>query len=53
MSWLKASGKRGDWTKAKKGENPSGWTNNENQKPFETLLKAKPDKFFTPAPKKW
>lgn len=31
-----------NWTEAKKGENISGWTNMENQKDTETLLKLKP-----------
>jgi hypothetical protein len=31
------------WTEAKKGENISGWTNMENQKATETLLKLKPE----------
>lgn len=57
MSWLKASGSRGNWIKAKKGENFHGYSNNENEKPLETLLKAPQagamNKFFTPAPKKW
>jgi hypothetical protein len=53
--WTKASGSKGDWTKAKEGENFHGWHNKENEKPLETLLKMpKGGKgFFTPAPKKW
>jgi hypothetical protein len=59
MSWLKASGSRGDWTKAKEGENFHGYSNKENEKPLETLFKMAPGdngsigKFFTPAPKNW
>jgi hypothetical protein len=37
MSWIKASGNRGDWTKAKEGENYHGYSNKENEKPLETL----------------
>lgn len=56
MSWLNASGSRGDWFKAKEGENFHGYSNKENEKTLETLLKMPPgDKgtFFTPMPKKW
>ncbi|WP_156877890.1 hypothetical protein [Shimazuella kribbensis] len=56
MSWVKTNGGRGDWIKAKEGENFHGYSNNENQKPLETLLKMPKEdkgKFFTPAPKKW
>lgn len=57
MSWLEVKGKRGEWTKAKEGENYHGWHNKENEKPLETLFGLKGEeatnKFFTPAPKKW
>jgi hypothetical protein len=55
LSWIKAKGVRGEWNKAKEGENFHGYSNNENQKPLETLLKIPKEdkgKFFTPAPKK-
>lgn len=56
MSWMKTNGGRGDWTKAKEGENYHGYSNKENEKPLETLLNMAPEdkgKFFKPAPKKW
>ncbi len=59
LSWLDANGKRGNYLKAKKGENLHGYSNNENEKSFEKLMKMTQGdkgsikKFFTPAPKKW